>query len=46
MEKSEKVQYLAGPTITGAWQRSDKVKLCEELGWESLSNRLKSKGIL
>ena len=36
MEKIEKVQYLAGLAITGAWQGTDRVKLYEELGWESL----------
>ena len=46
MEKIEKVQYLAGLAITGAWQGSDRVKLYEELGWESLSDRRKSRRIL
>ena len=46
MEKIEKVQYLAGLAITGAWQGTDRVKLYEELGWESLSDRRKSRRIL
>ena len=46
MEKIEKVQYSAGLAITGAWQGTDRVKLYEELGWESLSDRRKSRRIL
>ena len=36
MERIEKIQYLA---ITGGWQGSSRIKLYEELGWESLSDR-------
>ena len=39
MEKIEKIQYQAGLAITGAWQGSNRNKLYENLGWESLSNR-------
>ena len=46
MEKVEKVQYLAGLAITGAWKGTDRIKLYEELGWESLSDRRKSRRIL
>ena len=46
MEKIEKVQYLAGLAITGAWKGTDRVKLYEELGWESLSDRRKYRRIL
>ena len=46
MEKVGKVQYLAGLAITGAWKGTDRVKLYEELGWESLSDRRKSRRIL
>ena len=39
MEMAEKVQYQAALAVTGAWQGSDRVKLYEELGWESLTDR-------
>ena len=39
MEEIEKVQYKAALAITGAWQGSNRSKLYEELGWESLSDR-------
>ena len=37
MGKIENIQYLAALAVTGAWQGSSRVKLYEELGWESLS---------
>ena len=46
MEKVEKVQYQAGLAVTGAWQGTDRVKLYEELGWESLSDRRMCKRVL
>ena len=46
MEKVEKIQYQAALTVTGAWQGSNRVKLYEELGWETLSDRRLSKRIL
>ena len=36
MEKTERIQYQAGLSITGAWEGSNRPKLYEELGWESL----------
>ena len=39
MEKIEKVQYQAGLAVTGAWQGTSRIKLYEQLGWESLSDR-------
>ena len=39
MEKVERTQYLASLAITGTWQGSNRSKLYEELGWESLSDR-------
>ena len=39
MEKIEKVQYQAALAVTGAWQGTSRVKIYEELGWESLSER-------
>mgnify|MGYP001355346680 CR=1 FL=1 len=46
MEKIEKVQYKAALAITGAWQGSNRAKLYEELGWESLSDRRMSRRLL
>ena len=39
MEMIEKVQYQAAMAITGTWQGTNRNKLYEELGWESLSDR-------
>ena len=39
MEKAERIQYKAALAITGAWKGSNRSKLYEELGWESLSDR-------
>ena len=39
METVERTQYQAALAITGAWQGSNRSKLYEELGWESLSDR-------
>ena len=39
MEKLEQVQYQAALFITGAWKGTNRSKLYEELGWESLSER-------
>ena len=39
MGMAEQVQYQAALAVTGAWQGSDRVKLYEELGWESLTDR-------
>ena len=36
METVERTQYQAALAITGAWQGSNRSKLYEELGWESL----------
>ena len=46
MEEIEKVQYKAALAITGAWQGSNRSKIFEELGWESLSDRRMSRRIL
>ena len=40
------MKYHAGLAVTGAWNGTNWVKLCEELGWESLSDRRMSRGIL
>ena len=42
MEEIERIQYQAALAITGAWKDSSRVKLYEELGWESLSDRRRS----
>ena len=39
MEEIERIQYQAALAITGAWKGSSRVKLYDELGWESLSDR-------
>ena len=46
MEELERVQYLAALAVTGAWRGSSRTKLYEELGWESLSERRRSRRIL
>ena len=43
MEKVERIQYQAALAITGAWQGSSRSKLYDELGWESLSDRRRSR---
>ena len=40
MEQVERVQYQAALAVTGTWQGSSCSKLNEELGWETLSDRL------
>ena len=46
METLERVQYQAGLAVTGAWKGTSRIKLYEELGWESLSDRRMSRRIL
>ena len=46
MEEIERIQYHAARAITGAWKGSSRAKLYEELGWESLSERRRSRRIL
>ena len=41
MQLLESVQYQAGLAVTGCWQGTSKIKLYNELGWESLSERRK-----
>ena len=38
MEKVDRTQYQAAPAITGTWQGTNRSKLYEELGWETLSD--------
>ena len=46
MEKVERVQYQAALAITGAWNGSSRIKLYDELGWESLSDRRRCRRVL
>ena len=38
-EQIEKFQYQEALSITGTWQGTNRNKIYEELGWESLSER-------
>ena len=46
MEKVEKIQYQAALAITGTWLGTNRSKLYEELGWETLSERRTCRRIL
>ena len=46
MEEIERIQYQAALAITGAWRGSSRVKLYDEFGWESLSDRRRSRHTL
>ena len=39
METLKQVQYQAGLAVNSVWKGTNPVKLYEELGWESLSDR-------
>ena len=39
MGKAERIQYQAAFAITGGWKVTNRSKLYDELGWESLSDR-------
>ena len=39
MDLIERVQYKAVLIVSGCWQGTSRVKLYDELGWESLSGR-------
>ena len=39
MESVEQIQYNAALAVTGVWHGSNRAKLYEELGWETLSDR-------
>ena len=39
MRLLETVQYSAALAVTGAWRGTSRVKIYEELGWETLSHR-------
>ena len=46
MMKVESVQYQAALAVTGTWKGSSRIKLYEELGWESLDDRRKCRRLL
>ena len=46
MEKVERIQYQSALAISGAWHGSNRAKLYEELGWESLADRRMGRRIL
>ena len=46
MELIEKTQYQPALAVTGAWQGTSRIKIYEELGWESLSDRRMGKRVL
>ena len=46
MEKVERIQYQSALAISDAWQGSNRAKLYEEMGWESLSDRRMGRRIL
>ena len=39
MDLIERVQYRAALVVSGCWQGASRVKLYDELGWESMSDR-------
>ena len=46
MDKIEQVQYHAALIITGCWRGSNRYKLYEELGWETMSDRRWSRRLI
>ena len=46
MEKLERVQYNAALAITGTWHGTNRSKLYEELGWETLNDRRWSRRLI
>ena len=46
MENVERIQYQSALAMTGAWHGSNRAKLYDELGWESLSDRRMGRRIL
>ena len=39
MESLEQIQYQAALLITGCWKGTSLIKICEELEWETMSDR-------
>ena len=46
MRSIESTQYDAARALSGAWKGSSSVKLYQELGWESLSDRRKTRRLI
>ena len=46
MVKVERIQYQAALAITCAWQGSNRSKICDQLGWETLSDHHKYRRVL
>ena len=46
MGKDERIQYQAALAITGVWPGSSRLKICEELRLETLSDRRLCKRVL
>ena len=46
MANIERVQYQTATAITGTWQGTNRNKLYDELGWESLSDRRRSRRLI
>ena len=46
MMKLESVQYQAALAVTGTWKGTSRIKIYEELGWETLDSRRMYKRIL
>ena len=46
MERIERVQYQAALAITGTWQGTNRNRLYDELGWESLNYRRWSRRLI
>ena len=46
MNEIERVQYRGALAVTGAWKGSNRSKLYDELGWESLSDRRKKQRLV
>ena len=46
MQEVERIQYQAGLVVSGAWKGTSRMKIYEELGWESLSDRRRIRRVL
>lgn len=46
MEEIERIQYQSALSIAGAWKGTNRSRLYEELGWESLSDRRRVRRVL
>jgi hypothetical protein len=46
MNEVERVQYRGALAVTGTWKGTNRSKLYDELGWESLSDRRKKQRLV